>query len=118
MELNLDSPAAAFQRSQATVQSTPNSPCLMPRRTQKPPPLPAKPTSSGAAVSQAVPIASNQNVTLKYQQSQRQQQVNPAASLDAPWLHFSSLTENLDDHQVNNYTQDVPEVGLIIPRKQ
>ncbi|XP_058974609.1 uncharacterized protein LOC131800840 isoform X2 [Musca domestica] len=112
MELDLDSPAAAFQHSQATVQSTPNSLCLMPRRTQKPPPLPAKPTSSGAAaLAASVTIASNQNVTLKYQQSQRQQQVNPAASLDAPWLHFSSLTDNLDVHQVNNYTQDVPEIN-------
>ncbi|XP_058974606.1 uncharacterized protein CG43867 isoform X2 [Musca domestica] len=119
MESGLGSPAAAFQRSQATAQSTPNSPRLMPRRTQKPPPIPAKPTSSGATASiasPAVPSASNQNVMLKDQQpqQQQQQQVNPAASLDgadAPWPHFSSLTEYLDVHQVNNYTQDVPEIN-------
>ncbi|XP_058974721.1 ell-associated factor Eaf-like [Musca domestica] len=89
MDSGLGSPAAAFQRSQATAQSTPNSPHLMPRRTK--------------------------TTTHTDQQSQQQQQVNPAASLDgaeAPWPHFSTLTEYLDVHQVNNYTQDVPEVGL------
>ncbi|XP_073830587.1 uncharacterized protein CG43867 isoform X7 [Musca autumnalis] len=117
METGFNSPAAAFQRSQATAQSTPNSPRLMPRRTQKPPPIPAKPNSSGTASAAgpppqppSLPSASNQNASLKDQQNQ----VNPAASLDgadAPWPHFSSLTEYLDVHQVNNYTQGVPEIN-------
>lgn len=98
------SPAGALQRTQATAQSTPNSPRLMPRRPQKPPPIPAKPTGSGANN----PSGTNQNATLK-----DQSQVNPASSLDgadAPWPHFSALTEYLDVHQVNNYSQGVPEV--------
>ncbi|XP_061398159.1 putative uncharacterized protein DDB_G0291608 [Musca vetustissima] len=55
MESGLGSPANAFQRSQATAQSTPNSPRLMPRRTQKPPPIPAKPPTISSGTGFPVP---------------------------------------------------------------
>ncbi|XP_059223825.1 uncharacterized protein CG43867 isoform X2 [Stomoxys calcitrans] len=92
--------AAALQRTQVTAQSTPNSPRLMPRRTQKPPPIPAKPTGNVSGSSGSSPKDPGQ--------------VNPASSLDgsdAPWPHFSALTEYLDVHQVNNYSQGVPEIN-------
>ncbi|XP_037914351.1 uncharacterized protein CG43867 isoform X5 [Hermetia illucens] len=81
------SPASRISTA-GTSQSTPNSPRLMPRRVHRAPPIPARPNAALIA--------------------------NPAlAALDtnAPWPHFSSLTEHLDVHQVNNYTQALPEIN-------
>lgn len=39
-----------------------------------------------------------------------------ALDSDAPWPAFSSLTDNLDVHQVNNYSQGLPEVSSVIAR--
>ncbi|XP_075157565.1 uncharacterized protein LOC142230826 [Haematobia irritans] len=95
--------AAVGQRSHAAVaaaQSTPNSPRLMPRRTQKPPPIPAKPTGNLSGSSGSSPKDPSQ--------------ANTASSLDgseASWPHLSALTEYLDVHQVNNYSQGVPEIN-------
>ncbi|KAJ6636079.1 hypothetical protein Bhyg_14666 [Pseudolycoriella hygida] len=70
-------------------RSTPNSPRLMPKRSRVPPAIPQRPITS----------------TLMS---------NPAlAALDseAPWPHFSTLTDHLDVHQVNNYSQGLPEIN-------
>ncbi|XP_052855840.1 uncharacterized protein CG43867 isoform X8 [Drosophila gunungcola] len=92
--------------------STPNSPRLLPRHVPRPPPIPAKP---------------NQAMKAEQQQQQQQQQtrdppprdastnVNPVLAAldapDAPWPHFSTLTEHLDVHQVNNYGKALPEIN-------
>ncbi|XP_037033139.1 uncharacterized protein CG43867 isoform X4 [Bradysia coprophila] len=70
-------------------RSTPNSPRLMPKRSRIPPAVPQRP-NAGALIA------------------------NPAlAALDAeaPWPHFSTLTDHLDVHQVNNYNQGLPEIN-------
>ncbi|XP_034672151.1 uncharacterized protein CG43867 isoform X3 [Drosophila subobscura] len=78
----------------SSTTSTPNSPRLMPRRVPRPPPIPAK---QGAKVEAPQPP------------------VNPVLAAldapDAPWPHFSALTEHLDVHQVNNYGQALPEIN-------
>ena len=69
-------------------RSTPNSPRLMPKRQRAPPAIPQRPSAALIA--------------------------SPAlAALDseAPWPHFSSLTDHLDVRQVNNYTQGLPEIN-------
>lgn len=69
-------------------RSTPNSPRLMPKRSRAPPAIPQRPNAAALA--------------------------NPAlAALDseAPWPHFSTLTDHLDVHQVNNYNQGLPEIN-------
>ncbi|XP_037824350.1 G-box-binding factor-like [Lucilia sericata] len=96
------------QHIQQTAQSTPNSPRLMPRRQAKPPPIPAKPTSI-PSTSSTTSSSSN-----KSNQKEGNGVINPVSSLDgadAPWPHFSSLTDYLDVHQVNNYAQPVPEIN-------
>ncbi|EDX16801.1 GD16451 [Drosophila simulans] len=46
---------------------------------------------------------------------QQQSTVNPVLAAldapDAPWPHFSTLTEHLDVHQVNNYGQALPQIN-------
>ncbi|KAM7350172.1 uncharacterized protein CG43867 isoform 4-T5 [Cochliomyia hominivorax] len=91
-----------------TAQSTPNSPRLMPRRQTKPPPIPAKPSSIPSTSSTTSSGSNNTN------QKDGTAVINPASSLDgadAPWPHFSSLTDYLDVHQINNYGQPVPEIN-------
>ncbi|XP_017054511.1 uncharacterized protein CG43867 isoform X4 [Drosophila ficusphila] len=97
--------------------STPNSPRLLPRRMPRPPPIPAKPHQAKAEQQQQ-----------QQQQQQRDREpreasgaiaaqsiVNPVLAAldapDAPWPHFSALTEHLDVHQVNNYGQALPEIN-------
>jgi hypothetical protein len=70
------------------TRSTPNSPRLLSRRA-RPPLIPQKPNASFIANPSLV-----------------------ALDTGAPWPTFSSLTESLDVHQVNNYQQDLPEVSL------
>lgn len=96
-----------------TAQSTPNSPRLMPRRQTKPPPIPAKPSS--------IPSTSSTTSSSSNATNQKEGGVggglNPASSLDgadAPWPHFSTLTDYLDVHQVNNYGQPIPEVCTFV----
>ncbi|XP_055915617.1 uncharacterized protein CG43867 isoform X3 [Eupeodes corollae] len=79
--------AAAIQQQQ-TSQSTPNSPRLMPRRSHRAPPIPAKPN--------AALIASPALM---------------AMDVDAPWPQLSTLTDHLNVHQINNYVQGVPEIN-------
>lgn len=96
------------QQAQLTAQSTPNSPRLMPRRQTKPPPIPAKPSSIPSTSSTTSSSSNKSNL------KDSGCSINPASSLDgadAPWPHFSSLTDYLDVHQVNNYAQPVPEVS-------
>lgn len=96
-----------------STQSTPNSPRLMPRRQSKPPPIPAKPSSIANTSSSTASTSSAGSSGLLSNQKDSTQ-LNPASSLDgadAPWPHFSTLTDYLDVHQVNNYGQQVPEVS-------
>ncbi|XP_020802838.1 uncharacterized protein CG43867 isoform X2 [Drosophila serrata] len=87
--------------------STPNSPRLMPRRVARPPPIPAKPGQ--------VKVESRDPSVRDQAQNQTQSNVNPVLAAldapDAPWPHFSTLTEHLDVHQVNNYGQALPEIN-------
>lgn len=69
-------------------RSTPNSPRLMPKRSRAPPTVPQRPSAAIIA--------------------------NPALmalDAEAPWPHFSTLTDHLDVHQVNNYSQGLPEIN-------
>ncbi|KAH8250433.1 hypothetical protein KR038_001272 [Drosophila bunnanda] len=88
--------------------STPNSPRLMPRRVPRPPPIPAKPGQAK--------VESRDPPVRDLAQNPTQANVNPVLAAldapDAPWPHFSTLTEHLDVHQVNNYGQALPEVSL------
>ncbi|XP_037934744.1 uncharacterized protein CG43867 isoform X2 [Teleopsis dalmanni] len=112
----------------AASQSTPNSPRLMPRRAQRPPPIPAKPnlnlidpvsgsvSCAGAAANGATAPSKSSSLTAEKTNliSGSAAAINPiltALDTDAPWPHFSMLTEHLDVHQVNNYSQPVPEIN-------
>ncbi|XP_041631071.1 uncharacterized protein CG43867 isoform X1 [Drosophila kikkawai] len=90
--------------------STPNSPRLMPRRVPRPPPIPAKPGQVKVVESSRDPPPARDQA-----QNQMQASVNPMLAAldapDAPWPHFSTLTEHLDVHQVNNYGQALPEIN-------
>ncbi|XP_067636233.1 uncharacterized protein CG43867 isoform X3 [Eurosta solidaginis] len=127
--------AATATGSGGASQSTPNSPRLMPRRSQRPPPIPAKPSAATLqSASASGGVAGNGGATSKKQagvtsvsgaeqpDSSAVQHssaiaaaaINPglaALDTDAPWPHFSTLTEHLDVHQVNNYAQPVPEIN-------
>ncbi|KAH8339574.1 hypothetical protein KR074_011811 [Drosophila pseudoananassae] len=93
----------------ATV-STPNSPRLLPRRVPRPPPIPAKPAQPKVKVDksmpqplqppQPTPVVATSNPVLA-----------ALDAPDAPWPHFSTLTEHLDVRQVNNYGQALPEIN-------
>lgn len=91
--------------------STPNSPRLLPRRAPRPPPIPAKPNQVKADQQSKDAQARNSTTTTV------QATVNPVLAAldapDAPWPHFSTLTEHLDVHQVNNYGQALPQVGFV-----
>ncbi|XP_055641142.1 uncharacterized protein CG43867 isoform X4 [Toxorhynchites rutilus septentrionalis] len=91
-------PPPGLSRIVMGSRSTPNSPRLMARRgaggsggpgSSRPPMIPPRgPNASMIA--------------------------NPsmlALDSDAPWPAFSSLTDNLDVHQVNNYHQGLPEIN-------
>ncbi|XP_055841558.1 uncharacterized protein CG43867 isoform X4 [Episyrphus balteatus] len=75
-------------QKQQTSQSTPNSPRLMTRRSHRTPPIPTKPN--------AALIASPALMTM---------------DVDASWPHFSSLANNLDTHQGNNFSQVLSEIN-------
>lgn len=70
-------------------RSTPNSPRLMPKRSRVPPAVPQRPNASAVAPNPAL----------------------AALDTEAPWPHFSTLTDHLDVHQVNNYNQGLPEIN-------
>ncbi|XP_054727380.1 transcription factor btd-like [Anastrepha obliqua] len=137
--MRISAATAAIAGGSGVSQSTPNSPRLMPRRAQRPPPIPAKPSAatlqsvsagSGACSSGASavdsssasanagamakkPTASDSRASEK-SDSSATATINPglaALDTDAPWPHFSTLTEHLDVHQVNNYAQPVPEIN-------
>lgn len=109
-------------------QSTPNSPRLLPRRVQRPPPIPAKPSAAslqsagggGTGAMAKKPVSAAGSDASEKSESGAAQSVGGAAinpglaalDTDAPWPHFSTLTEHLDVHQVNNYAQPVPEVSF------
>lgn len=78
------------QRVLIGSRSTPNSPRLMPKRSRPPPAIPQRP--------HAALIASPALATMDVENS--------------PWTHFTSLTDHLDVHQVNNYHQGLPEVSF------
>lgn len=69
-------------------RSTPNSPRLMPKRSRAPPSVPQRPNAA---------IIANPSLV--------------ALDAEAPWPHFSSLTDHLDVHQINNYGQGLPEIN-------
>lgn len=71
-------------------RSTPNSPRMLPKNNQRTPP--AIPQRPNAAL-----IASPGMVV--------------GMDADAQWSHFSSLTDHLDVHQLNNYSQGLPEIN-------
>ncbi|XP_039960352.1 transcription factor btd-like [Bactrocera tryoni] len=121
------SAATSGASGNAVSQSTPNSPRLMPRRVQRPPPIPAKPSaaslqSAGGGGSGAMakkPVSATGSDASEKSDSGTTQPaagaaINPglaALDTDAPWPHFSTITEHLDVHQVNNYAQPVPEIN-------
>lgn len=70
-------------------RSTPNSPRLMSRRIRATPPAIPQKSPNAACIANPSLVALDS---------------------DAPWPHFSSLTDHLDVHQVNNYQQSLPEV--------
>ncbi|XP_016986441.1 uncharacterized protein CG43867 isoform X6 [Drosophila rhopaloa] len=90
--------------------STPNSPRLLPRRVPRPPPIPAKPSQVKAEQQQQPRDPPPRDTSTMVQSN-----VNPVLAAldapDAPWPHFSTLTEHLDVHQVNNYGQALPEIN-------
>lgn len=70
-------------------RSTPNSPRLMPKRSRVPPAIPQRPNAAALIANPAL----------------------AALDSEAPWPHFSTLTDHLDVHQVNNYNQGLPEIN-------
>lgn len=70
-------------------RSTPNSPRLMPKRSRIPPAVPQRPNAATLITNPAL----------------------AALDSEAPWPHFSTLTDHLDVHQVNNYNQGLPEIN-------
>ncbi|XP_017102253.2 uncharacterized protein CG43867 isoform X5 [Drosophila bipectinata] len=96
----------------ATV-STPNSPRLLPRRVPRPPPIPAKPAQSKVKVDKSMPQPLQP--ATPPQPATVVATTNPVLAAldapDAPWPHFSTLTEHLDVRQVNNYGQALPEIN-------
>ncbi|XP_032580926.1 uncharacterized protein CG43867 isoform X8 [Drosophila sechellia] len=100
---------AAASGATGLPASTPNSPRLLPRRAPRPPPIPAKPNQVKADQQSKDAQARNSTTTTV------QSTVNPVLAAldapDAPWPHFSTLTEHLDVHQVNNYGQALPQIN-------
>ncbi|XP_033168385.1 uncharacterized protein CG43867 isoform X6 [Drosophila mauritiana] len=100
---------AAASGATGLPASTPNSPRLLPRRAPRPPPIPAKPNQVKADQQSKDAQARNSTTTTV------QSTVNPVLTAldapDAPWPHFSTLTEHLDVHQVNNYGQALPQIN-------
>ncbi|XP_043661197.1 uncharacterized protein CG43867 isoform X2 [Drosophila teissieri] len=100
---------AAATGATGLTASTPNSPRLLPRRGTRPPPIPAKPNQVKAEQQPRDALPRNSTATSV------QSTVNPVLAAldapDAPWPHFSTLTEHLDVHQVNNYGQALPQIN-------
>lgn len=97
-------PPPGLSRIVMGSRSTPNSPRLMARRgtggsggpgSNRPPIVP--PRSAAAALPPNAVMIANPSLA--------------ALDSDAPWPAFSSLTDNLDVHQVNNYNQGLPEIN-------
>ncbi|EDV99566.1 GH12420 [Drosophila grimshawi] len=104
--------AAQLHDARLVVASTPNSPRLMPRCQPRPPPIPAKPSAKEL---QANTTAASASSPVPAPAPQAPPPQNPMLAAldapDAPWPHFSTLTEHLDVHQVNNYGQALPEIN-------
>ncbi|XP_026838914.1 uncharacterized protein CG43867 isoform X2 [Drosophila erecta] len=100
---------AAASGAPGLTASTPNSPRLLPRRAPRPPPIPAKPNQVKAEQQSRDVLPRTSTSTTA------QSAVNPVLAAldapDAPWPHFSTLTEHLDVHQVNNYGQALPQIN-------
>ncbi|XP_037726728.1 uncharacterized protein CG43867 isoform X4 [Drosophila subpulchrella] len=101
-------PLAQGRFATGGTASTPNSPRLLPRRIPPPPPIPAKPKQVKADQQPKDLPPRDSTATVQYN-------ANPLLAAldapDAPWPHFSTLTEHLDVHQVNNYGQALPEIN-------
>lgn len=70
-------------------RSTPNSPRMMPKNNQRTPPaIPQRPNAA---------LIANPGIV--------------GIDADSQWTHFSSLTDHLDVHQLNNYSQGLPEIN-------
>lgn len=81
-------PKSVVRSAAMGSRSTPNSPRLMPKRSRAPPSVPQRPNAA---------IIANPSLV--------------ALDAEAPWPHFSSLTDHLDVHQINNYGQGLPEIN-------
>ncbi|KAM8721404.1 hypothetical protein ACLKA7_007299 [Drosophila subpalustris] len=105
--------AAQLHEARLVAASTPNSPRLMPRRMPRPPPIPAKP-SKELQHPQLTTAADASQMPMPMP-PQTQTPLNPVLAAldapDAPWPHFSTLTEHLDVHQLNNYGQALLEIN-------
>lgn len=81
-------------------RSTPNSPRLMTRRSRThaaaPPPLAQRQPNAALIASPALSQFDGNS---------------GGSSGDSSWQHFTSLTDHLDVHQVNNYSQGLPEIN-------
>ncbi|KAI9590641.1 hypothetical protein GQX74_008808 [Glossina fuscipes] len=96
---NSSSPPCSSTGLQCAAQSTPNSPRLMPRRTQRVPPIPVKPSN--------VNLSAAPSMT-----AEKSERHVSGAESDASWPHLSTLTDYLDVHQVNNYPAGaMPEIN-------
>uniref|UniRef100_A0A1A9VRB4 Uncharacterized protein n=1 Tax=Glossina austeni TaxID=7395 RepID=A0A1A9VRB4_GLOAU len=96
---NSSSPPCSSTGLQCAAQSTPNSPRLMPRRTQRVPPIPVKPSN--------VNLSATPSMT-----AEKSERHVSGAESDASWPHLSTLTDYLDVHQVNNYPAGaMPEIN-------
>lgn len=95
-------PPPGLNRIVMGSRSTPNSPRMVARRgvasgaSSRPPMVPPRGSAGGPGSSPNAAIIANPSLV--------------ALDSDAPWPPFSSLTDSLDVHQVNNYHQGLPEV--------
>ncbi|XP_038119888.1 uncharacterized protein CG43867 isoform X4 [Culex quinquefasciatus] len=99
-------PPPGLNRIVMGSRSTPNSPRLMARRGGGGGP---GPSSGGGGSSSRPPM-----IPPRVAPPNASMIANPslaALDSDAPWPAFSSLTDNLDVHQVNNYSQGLPEIN-------
>uniref|UniRef100_A0A1A9WDP2 Uncharacterized protein n=1 Tax=Glossina brevipalpis TaxID=37001 RepID=A0A1A9WDP2_9MUSC len=98
---NSSSPPCSSTGLHCAAQSTPNSPRLMPRRTQRVPPIPVKPSNVNLSTTPSM-------------STEKSERHLSGAESDASWPHLSTLTDYLDVHQINNYPAGaMPEVLAI-----
>ncbi|XP_062716229.1 uncharacterized protein CG43867 isoform X6 [Aedes albopictus] len=102
-------PPPGLNRIVMGSRSTPNSPRMMARRgvsgsaasgscsSSRPPMVPPRTGGGGGGPSPNAAVIANPSLA--------------ALDSDAPWPPFSSLTDSLDVHQVNNYHQGLPEIN-------